>query len=157
MVYLSTKISLLMAIEKWLAVVSLALFLMFIGEMISIYTFMTNVPEDFAFGSQFEPDPKIFQFISIGVAPAAILAGIPYLLSRRYGSKPIGYLIIAGGAVMLFGMAYCFTLVDKIEDTYITEVVTYSPILFMVLSIPVMVVGASLLKIKRKRPKKEYF
>ncbi len=146
-----------MGIEKWIAAVSLGLFLMFVGEMISVYTFMTDVPEDFQFGIEFDPNPKIFQFISIGVAPAAIMAGLPYLMIRRYGSKPIGYLIIAGGVVMLIGMAYCYTLVDKIEDFFLTEIVTYTPILFMILSIPVMLVGASLLKIKKKRPKKEYF
>ncbi len=146
-----------MGFEKWLAAVSLALFLMFVGEMISVYTFMIEVPENFEFGLDFDPNPKIFQFISIGVAPASIMAGLPYIMSRHYGSKPIGYLIIAGGVVLLIGMAYCFTLVDKIEDMFLTEIVTYTPILFMILSIPVMVVGASLLKIKKKRPKKEYF
>ena len=146
-----------MGIEKWIAVTSLGLFLMFVGEMISIYVFMTDVPENFNFGLDFDPDPKIFQFISIGVAPAAIMAGLPYFMSRRYGSKPIGYLIMAGGVVMLIGMAYCYTLVDKIEDIFITDVVTYTPILFMILSIPVMIVGASLLKIKKQRPKKEFF
>jgi hypothetical protein len=130
---------------------------MFVGEMISVYTFMTNVPEDFNFGLEFDPNPKIYQFISIGVAPASIMAGLPYLISRHYGSKPIGYLIISGGAVMLIGMAYCYTLVDKIDDFLLTEVVTYTPLLFMILSIPVMVLGASLLKIKKKKPKKEYF
>ena len=145
-----------MGIEKWIAVTSLALFFMFIGEMISIYTFMTEVPEEFEF-LDFEANPKILQFISIGVAPAGILAGLAYLMSRRYGSKPIGYLIIAGGIVLATGMAYCFTLVDKIEEQYITDSVIYVPILFMVLSIPVVVVGASLLKLKKRRPKKEYF
>jgi hypothetical protein len=146
-----------MGFEKWIAAVGLALFLMFVGEMISVYTFMTNVPEDFNFGLEFDPNPKIYQFISIGVAPASIMVGLPYLMIRGNGSKPIGYLIIAGGAVMLIGMAYCFTLVDKIEDFLLTEVVTFTPVLFMILSIPVMVLGASLLKIKKKRPKKEYF
>ena len=146
-----------MGFEKWIAAVGLALFLMFVGEMISVYTFMTNVPEDFNFGLEFDPNPKIYQFISIGVAPASIMVGLPYLMIRSNGSKPIGYLIIAGGAVMLIGMAYCFTLVDKIEDFLLTEVVTFTPVLFMILSIPVMVLGASLLKIKKKRPKKEYF
>jgi len=146
-----------MGIEKWVAAVGLALFLMFVGEMISVYTFMINVPEDFNFGLEFDPNPKIYQFISIGVAPASIMIGLPYLMIRSNGSKPIGYLIIAGGVVMLIGMAYCYTLVDKIDDFLLTEVVTYTPVLFMILSIPVMVLGASLLKIKKKRPKKEYF
>jgi len=146
-----------MGIEKWIAATSLALFLMFIGEMISVYLFMSNVPDDFQFGLDFDANPKILQFISIGVAPAGILAGLSFLMSRRYGSKPIGYLIIAGGIVLAIGMAYCYTLVDKIEPTYVTESVMLVPILFMVLSIPIVIVGASLLKIKKKRPKKEYF
>ena len=146
-----------MGIEKWVAAVSLALFVMFVGEMISIYIFMTDVPETFEFGLEFDATPKILQFISIGVAPAGIMAGLSYLMARRYGSKPIGYLIIAGGIVMLVGMAYCFILVDKIEDSFLTDTVTFTPILFMVLSVPVMVVGASLLKIKLKRSKKEYY
>jgi len=146
-----------MGIEKWVAAVSLALFFMFIGEMISVYTFMTDAPEDFEFGLSFDADPKIFQFISIGVAPASLMAGLSYLMARRYGSKPIGYLIIAGGVVMIIGMAYCYTLVDKIDEIFITDIVTYTPILFVILSIPVMIVGASLLKIKKKKPKKEYY
>ena len=146
-----------MGIEKWIAATSLALFLMFIGEMISVYLFMTDVPDDFQFGLDFDANPKILQFISIGVAPAGILAGLSFLMSRRYGSKPIGYLIIAGGVVLAIGMAYCYTLIDKIEPTYVTESVTIVPILFMVLSIPVVIVGASLLKTKKKKPKKEYF
>lgn len=145
-----------MGIEKWIAVTSLALFFMFIGEMLSIYLFMTEVPEEFEF-MEFEANPKILQFISIGVAPAGILAGLSYLMSRRYGSKPIGYLIIAGGIVLATGMAYCYSLVDKIEEQYITEAVVYTPVLFMALSIPVVIVGASLLKLKKRRPKKEYF
>jgi hypothetical protein len=146
-----------MGIEKWVAVVSLALFVMFVGEMISIYIFMTDVPETFEFGLDFDATPKILQFISIGVAPAGVMAGLSYLMARRYGSKPIGYLIIAGGVVMLVGMAYVYTLVDKIEDSFLSDTVTFTPILFMVLSVPVMVVGASLLKIKKKRSKKEYY
>jgi len=146
-----------MEIEKWIAATSLALFLMFIGEMISIYLFMTDVPNDFQFGLDFDANPKILQFISIGVAPAGILAGLSYLMARRYGSRLIGYLIISGGIVLAIGMAYCYTLTDKIEEKYITDSVIFVPILFIVLSIPVVFVGLSLLRLKKKRPKKEYF
>jgi len=146
-----------MAIEKWLAVTSLGLFAMFAGEMISIYYFMTDVPEAIEFSITFDADPKIFQFISIGVAPAGILAAVPFIMTRRYGSRPVGGLIVAGGIIMLIGMFVSYSLIDKIDDIYITDVVTYSPILFMILSIPVIVVGAYLTKEKKRRPKKEFF
>lgn len=146
-----------MAIEKWLAVTSLGLFVMFAGEMISVYNFMTNVPEEIEFSITFDADPKIFQFISIGAAPAGILAAVPFIMTRQYGSRPIGGLIIAGGAVMLLGMFVSHSLIDKMDAVYVTDVVKYTPLLFMVLSIPVIVVGVYLTKEKKKRPKKEFF
>jgi len=146
-----------MAIEKWLAVTSLGLFAMFAGEMISVYNFMTDVPEAIEFSITFDADPKIFQFISIGAAPAGILAAVPYIMTRNYGSKPVGRLIAAGGVIMLLGMFVSYSLTGKIDDIYITDVVKYTPILFMILSIPVIAVGAYLTKEKKRRPKKEFF
>lgn len=146
-----------MAIEKWLAVTSVGLFAMFAGEMISIYNFMTDVPEALEFSITFDADPKIFQFISIGAAPAGILAAVPFIMTRQYGSKPIGGLISLGGVIMLLGMLVSHSLIDKIDDVYITDVVTYAPLLFMVVSIPVIAVGIYLSKEKKRRPKKEFF
>lgn len=146
-----------MAIEKWLAVTSLGLFAMFAGEMISVYYFMTDVPEAIEFSIKFDADPKIFQFISIGAAPAGILAAVPYIMTRQYGSKPIGGLIIAGGIIMLIGMFVAHSLIDKMDDVYITDVVRYTPTLFMIMSIPVVAVGAYLTKEKKRRPKKEFY
>jgi len=146
-----------MAIEKWLAVTSLGLFAMFAGEMISVYYFMTDVPEALEFSITFDADPKIFQFISIGAAPAGILAAVPYIMTRQYGSKPIGGLIVAGGVIMLIGMFVSNSLIDKMDDVYITDVVRYTPLLFMVLSAPVIAIGLYLTKEKKRRPKKEFF
>ena len=146
-----------MALEKWLAATSVGLFAMFVGEMLSIYNFMIDVPEDFEFAGAFAADPKILQFVSIGVAPAGVLAGVAFIMSKHYGSKPIGILIIAGGIILLVGMLACYSLIEKIDETYVTDAVLYVPLLFMVLSIPVMLFGAYLIKHKKKRPKKEYF
>ena len=109
------------------------------------------------FAQVFEADPKILQFISIGAAPAGVLAGVAFIMSKHYGSKPIGGLIIAGGIIMLLGMAFCYSLLEEIEDVYLTDAVLYMPILFMVLSIPVVSFGIYLIKHKKTRPKKQYF
>ena len=146
-----------MAIEKWAAVASIGLFAMFSGEMVSIYNFMTDVPDDLEFGPMFEANPKILQFISIGVAPASILAALSFLMSKRYGSKSIGGMIIGGGIIMMMGMIVCYSLIDNISEQYITDAVTLTPILFMALSVPVMITGTILFRIKKPRPKKEYF
>ena len=146
-----------MAIEKWLAITSVGLFAMFAGEMISVYNFMINVPEEFEFGTVFSADPKILQFISIGVAPAGILSAVAFIMSRQYGSKQIGGLIIVGGIILFSGMIVSYSMIDEIDDVYLTDSVRYIPILFMLLSFPVIGVGTYLMKHSKRRPKKEYF
>lgn len=140
-----------MAIEKYIAIASLGLFIMFVGEIVTIYIFMIDPPREI------EPTPKILQFISIGIAPAVVLAGVSFIMARRYGSKIIGTLITAGGIILLAGMAYSFTLVDDIEPEYREFAVELTPVLFMVVAIPVIVVGAMLYRIRKPKPKKDYF
>ena len=144
-------------VEKWLAIISVALFAMFAGEMISVYNFMNTVPADAVVAQGFSPDPKLIQFVSIGVAPAGILAAVAYIMSRNYGSKQIGGLIIVGGIILLAGNLVVYSMVDSIRDSYVTDAVQYLPILFIILSAPVMAVGARLILKRKKRPTKEYF
>ena len=80
-----------MAVEKFIAIASLGLFVMFSGEIVTIYHFMSQ-PED-TNTIIIEPNPKIYQFISIGVAPASIMVGISFIMTKRYGSKQIGTII----------------------------------------------------------------
>ena len=146
-----------MGVEKWLAITSVGLFAMFAGEMISVYYFMMSIPLDSVVAQGFSPDPKLIQFVSIGVAPAGILAAVAYIMSRNYGSKQIGGLIIVGGIILLAGNLVVYSWVDSIPDIYVTDAVQYLPLLFIILSAPVMGVGASLILKRKKRPTKEYF
>ena len=144
-----------MSVEKYIAGASLGLFIMFVGEIVIFYNFMISYPTlDIAVS--LEPEPKMLQFISIGVAPAMIMAGVSFIMSKRYGSKSIGMMIISGGAILLVGMAFAYTQLSDIDSQYLVDAVTITPILFMVVSIPIMVVGALLLKTRDRKPKKEY-
>ena len=134
----------------YIAMASIGLYAMFVGEIISIFNFM---------GEQtfmtFEPESKILQFISIGVAPGVIMSGTSYMIARKFGSKQIGWLVIAGGIVLLVGMSYAYTMLDSIDKDYHVFTVIITPPLFMVVSIPIIIVGGLLFRIK-KRPKR-YF
>jgi len=135
----------------YIAIAGIGLYAIFVGEIITIFNFMIDPTlTDF-----FEPESKILQFISIGVAPAVIMSGTSYLMARKFGSKQIGRLVIAGGIVLLVGMSYAYTMLDSIDKDYHMFTVIIVPPLFMAVSIPVMIVGALLFRIK-KRPKK-YF
>lgn len=139
-----------MAIEKWIAAASLGLFVMFVAEIITIFNFLSNPTQEI------QPGGKILQYISIGVAPAVILAGTSYLLSRRFGSRTIGSMILAGGAILLVGMYLANMMVANIPSQYLVTEVTITPPLFMAVSIPVMIVGGLLFRLKPK-PKKIYY
>ncbi len=144
-----------MAVEKYIAAASLGLFIMFVGEILTIYNFMQDEPLDSAFA--LEPDPKILQFISIGIAPAVIMSAVAFIMSKRYGSKPIGTMIIAGGVILLGGMLYSHSLVDGIHPAYESEFIPIITPLFIVISIAVIIFGSRLLKIKPRKAKKDYF
>ena len=135
----------------YIAIAGIGLYAIFVGEIISIFNFMIDPTlTDF-----FEPESKILQFISIGVAPAVIMSGTSYMMARKFGSKQIGRLVIAGGIVLLVGMSYAYTMLDSIDKDYHVFTVIIVPQLFMAVSIPVMIVGALLFRIKKRS--KKYF
>ncbi|HYL65846.1 MAG TPA: hypothetical protein VEU72_01680 [Nitrosopumilaceae archaeon] len=143
-----------MAIEKWVGGASLAWFILFVAEILSLFNFLAHAsPTDI---EGFDIGPKVLEFISIGIGPALILTGLSYLLSRRYGSRFIGAMVVVGGAVLLGGMYYANTLLSTIDAKYLITEVTLCPPIFMAVSIPVMIFGGLLFKTKPK-PKKDYF
>ena len=131
----------------YIAMAGIGLYVMFVGEIISIFNFMIDPT------LPIEPESKILQFISIGAAPGLIMSGTSYMMARRFGSKQLGWLIVAGGIVLLVGMFYAYTMLDNIDKEYSVFTVIITPPLFMVVSISVIIVGALLFRIK-KRPKK---
>jgi len=132
----------------YIAMAGIGLYAMFVGEIISVFNFMSD--QTFA---TFEPESKILQFISIGAAPGLVMSGTSYLIARKYGSKQIGWLVIAGGIVLLVGMSCAYTMLDSIDKDYQAFTVIITPPLFIVVSIPVMVVGALLFRIKKRSRK----
>lgn len=139
-----------MAIEKWIGAASFGLFVMFVAEILTVFNYLSNPSQEI------QPSGKILQYISIGVAPAVILAGTSYVLSRRFGSRLIGSMITAGGAILLAGMYFANNMLANIPSQYLVTEVSITPPLFMMVSIPVMIIGALLFRLK-PQPKKQYF
>ena len=135
--------------EKYIAIAGIALCVMFVGMIITIFQFMNEPTIDI------HPAEKVLQFISMSIAPATVMFGTSFMLARKFGSRLVGSLIITGGIIVLVGMFVANTLVDDIDKSYRVYTVTITPPLFMLVSIPIMIFGALLFRLK-KRPKK-YF
>ncbi|HET8719385.1 MAG TPA: hypothetical protein VFM64_00120 [Candidatus Nitrosotenuis sp.] len=138
-----------MAVEKYLALASVGLLIMFCGEMIVFYNYLIS-PK-----IEVEPEPQILMYVSIGAAPALSLVGTVFIMERRYGSRSAGAIIIAGGAVLLAGMLYASTIVPQIDKNYLIYAVETAPKVFMGVAVAVMATGALLFR-TRVRPKRVF-
>ena len=143
-----------MALEKYLAIAGLALSVFFVAEIITVFNFMINPSDSAEFG--FEAAPKIFQFISLSIAPAAIVFGVSFVLSKRYGSKLNGMLMITAGVIILAGMILAYTMIEHVQEKLMDISVEITPVIFMIVSIPIIIFGVRLLKIRPRKPKKNY-
>ena len=143
-----------MALERYLAIAGFALSVFFVAEIITLFNFMVNPSGNLDFG--FEAAPKIFQFISLSIAPAIILFSVSFVISKRYGSKINGALIISGGVIVLAGMIFSYTMIDDIQEKLIDSKVEITPLIFIVVSFPIIFIGMRLLKTKPRKPKKNY-
>jgi len=143
-----------MALERYLAIAGLALSVFFVAEIITLFNFMANPSGNLEFG--FEAAPKIFQFISLSIAPAIILFSVSFVISKRYGSKINGALIISGGVIVLAGMIFSYTMIDDIQEKLIDSTVEITPLIFIVASFPIIFIGMRLLKTRPRKPKKNY-
>jgi hypothetical protein len=115
---------------------------------------MINPADNDSFG--FEAAPKLFQFISLSIAPATIMMGVSFHLSKRYGSRFNGMLIILSGIIVLIGMVYAYTMIEDLKPSLVDSSVEMVPIIFMGVSIPIIIIGVRLLKTRPRKPKKNY-
>ena len=143
-----------MALEKYMAIAGLALSIFFVAEVLTLFNFMIDPADNDSFG--FEAAPKLFQFISLSIAPAGIMFGVSFVLSKRYGSKFNGILIILAGAIVLVGMLYANTMIEDLKPELVDFATEITPVLFMGVSIPIIIFGARLLKTRPRNPKKSF-
>jgi hypothetical protein len=143
-----------MTLEKYMAIAGLVLSIFFVAEVFTLFNFMIDPADNDSFG--FEAAPKLYQFISLSIAPATIMMGVSFHLSKRYGSKLNGMLIILSGIIVLIGMAFSHTMIEDLKPDLVDSSVEIVPMLFMGVSIPIIIIGARLLKTRPRKPKKNY-
>ena len=74
---------------------------------------------------------NLYQFISLSIAPATIMMGVSFHLSKRYGSRLNGMLIILSGIIILLGMAYASTMIEDLKPSLVDSSVEMVPLVSM--------------------------
>ncbi|MEO9363182.1 MAG: hypothetical protein ABI348_04705 [Nitrososphaera sp.] len=138
-----------MKLETWIALGSIGLSAMFVTILFSFYNFLISQGADPS--NIIDPASLLVQEVSISAAPAVILAGVVFAMSRTTGNKPAGLLLIASGAIMLAGMIASSSLLPNIHRQYLEGGgVSAVPYIFMAAGAGMIGIGAYLTVVSKK-------
>jgi len=140
-----------MKLEEWTSIASLGMSAMFVALLLSFYNFLIG-PDGQGPGSVVDPGALILQNIFISAAPSVVLGGFAFGMTKSFGNRLVGIMIIAAGIVMIAGMFAAVPMLERIDDQYIVGVVGAAPYFFMAAGIGMMAVGGYVIAAtKRKR------
>ncbi|HVX03479.1 MAG TPA: hypothetical protein VHA09_10040 [Nitrososphaera sp.] len=138
-----------MKLETWISVGSIGLSAMFVAIILSFYNFLITQGSNPS--NIIDPASLLVQEVSISGAPAVILAGITFVMSRTTGNKPAGLLLIASGALMIAGMAVGLGMIPQIHEQYLAGgAIASVPYVFMAAGAGVVAVGGYLTVVSKK-------
>jgi hypothetical protein len=127
-------------LDNWLSLGSLGLSIMFVLLLYSFYNFMIGSegkgPDRFV-----DINGVIIKTISISGAPSLILAGISFGLSKNYGNKLTGLLLIFSGIIISIGMILSLNLTSKITTEFYQPIFVIVPYIFIFGGLGVLIIG----------------
>ena len=138
-----------MKLETSIAAASFGLSIMFVVILISFYTFLIG-PDGRGPDRVVDPPALMIQEVFISAAPAVILAGVAFFLTRTVGNKPAGLLLIGAGMVMIVGMVVSTGLLPKIPEQLKAGGIAVVPYIFMGAGAGVAGAGAYLAVVSKK-------
>ena len=93
----------------------------------------------------------IIMTISISAAPALILAGIAFGLSRNYVNKLTSLVLSFAGVIIIIGMIIAINLTPEINSEFYQPILIIVPYIFIAGGIGVLIIGLLLYMKYRKR------
>ncbi len=138
-------------LEDWTSIASLGLSSMFVVLLLSFYNFLIG-PQGEGPERVVDPGSLMLQNIFISAAPCVVLAGFVFGMAKTYGARIGGTMLVAGGIIMIAGMAASIPLLARIPDQYVVGVVGVVPYFFMAAGVGVTSVGGYLVAASKRRP-----
>ncbi len=138
-------------LEDWTSIASLGLSVMFAVLLLSFYNFLIG-PQGDGPERVVDPGSLMLQIIFISAAPCVVLAGFVFGMAKTYGARIGGTMLVAGGVIMIAGMAASLQLLARIPDQYVVGVVGFVPYFFIAAGVGVTAVGGYLVAASKRRP-----
>ncbi|HEU4605810.1 MAG TPA: hypothetical protein VFS46_06180 [Nitrososphaera sp.] len=138
-------------LEDWTSIASLGLSVMFVALLLSFYNFLIG-PQGEGPERVVDPGSLMLQIIFISAAPCVVLAGFVFGMAKTYGARIGGTMLVAGGIIMIAGMAASLPLLARIPDQYVVGTVGFVPYFFIAAGAGVTAVGGYLVAASKRRP-----
>ena len=138
-----------MKLETWTSIAALGLSVMFVALLLSFYNFLIG-PDGKGPQAVVEPGSLLLQEVFISAIPCLVLTGFVFVMTKSFGTRPGGILLMAAGIIMVAGMFVGTTLLPKIDDQYIVGGVAVVPYIFMASGIGMVAAGGYLLAISNR-------
>jgi hypothetical protein len=138
-----------MKLETWVSIGSIGLSAMFVTLIISFYNFL--IIQGVNPSNIIDPASLLVQEVSISGAPAAVLAGVVFAMTRTIGNRPAGLLLIVSGAIMLAGMIAALGMIPQIHRQYLVGGgIIVVPYMFMAAGAGIAGIGGYLAAVSKR-------
>lgn len=127
-------------LETWLSFASLGLCVMYVALLLSFYTFLVG-PSGNGPNTVVDPVAVMVQIVSISGAPAIILAGIVFAMTRSSRSKGAGPTLIVAGLILITGLTSVRSIIPKIPERMMIS--SFDPVnyAFIIAGITILLIG----------------
>ena len=127
-------------LETWLSFASLGLCVMYVALLLSFYTFLIG-PSGNGPNTVVDPIAIMVQIVSISGAPALILAGIVFAMTRSSRIKWSGPILIVAGLIFIFGITSARSLIPKIPERMMISSFDWVNYAFIIAGVAILLIG----------------
>lgn len=127
-------------LETWLSFASLGLCSMYVALLLSFYTFLIG-PAGNGPNTVVDPVAVMVQLVSISGAPALVISGIVFAMTRGSRNKSVGPILVVAGLVLIVGIMSLKSVSTKIPERMMIS--TFDPVnyAFIVGGIGIALIG----------------
>ncbi len=127
-------------LETWLSFASLGLCAMYVALLFSFYTFLIG-PNGNGPNTVVDPVALMVQIISISGAPALVISGIVFAMTRGSRNKGAGPILIVAGIILIVGIMSLKFVTPKIPERMMISTFDSVNYAFIIGGVGVMLIG----------------